>query len=286
MDFNKILNLISENKDGFLTIGSALTFIFSIFTFLRKEKKDIVEKNISNILMMLENFYSPLIARKNEEILFSKNLKEFYFNHTFFIDSNINLLCTELIELEKDIDKLNTNKVLMKKYLKTRNYFLKIIQFAYDDLTKIHNLEFFSLKPYYYFSKKIKFIFYLLDSLALVSILIIITIFIFALSFVQLITLIFFIDVLWVLYRSQILSISKKYINSSNSIFKIFNFFNIYFYNQISPSDAIYINIFSKKSFYIYIKDCLLYIKKIIRSPLIYFQSINLRVNINLMFTL
>lgn len=252
MDFNKIFNLISKNKDVFLIIISALTFIFSIFTFLRKEKKYIVEKNMENILLMLENFYSPLITRKNEKILFSKDLKDFYFNHTFFIDSNINLLCIELIELEKYINKFHSNKILMKKYIKTRNYFLKMVQLVYDDLTKIYNLEFFSLRPYYYFSKKFKFIFYFLDSLALVSILISSVLLLFSLSFTTIITLIFFIDTLWIFYRNQILSISKKYIKNSNFIFKIFNFFNIYFYNQISPNDAIYINIFSKKSFYIY----------------------------------
>lgn len=224
MDFNKIFNLISKNKDVFLIIISALTFIFSIFTFLRKEKKYIVEKNMENILLMLENFYSPLITRKNEKILFSKDLKDFYFNHTFFIDSNINLLCIELIELEKYINKFHSNKILMKKYIKTRNYFLKMVQLVYDDLTKIYNLEFFSLRPYYYFSKKFKFIFYFLDSLALVSILISSVLLLFSLSFTTIITLIFFIDTLWIFYRNQILSISKKYIKNSNFIFKIFNF--------------------------------------------------------------
>ncbi|MFY8239817.1 hypothetical protein [Clostridium perfringens] len=245
-------NFIISNKEIFLTLVPVLTFLFSIFTFFKNNQEKVNEKKISNILLILENFYSPIITNKEKKVLFDEDIIQFYHKKSFLLTYELRLLCQELINLEKNIDETLSNKKSKDKYLKSREFFLKTSEYLYTDFSNLYiSKTFFINSKYFLNNSLLRFLTIFLDYFCWIQLVtIIITIFI-NLSIDNIIYTFAIIDGFWLAIRYSIVSSARKYIHSPKN-YNILNSFNLYLANQISPDDANYKKIFSTKKVYIY----------------------------------
>lgn len=252
-----LINFIVENKEVFLILTSLSTLLFSIFTFLKNNKDNKLKENILTSKMILQHFYSPLLNNNalNKDLLFDENILKFIYENSFLLDNLIKLLAFEIINLENDFNKTSNNRFLASKYKNTRKYFIDTISLASKDLSRIYKTETFSLSNKYLFPSQIRFIFNLLDTLSFIVFFcfIILTIFYFNQNSNLKITLFPIILVLiWIIYRFQILSMLKNFKFIAHKPNKLLSLFNIYLNNQYSEKDALYINLFTKKTYLVY----------------------------------
>lgn len=243
---------IVSNKEFFLTLVSIITLLFSIFTFFKNNKDKVNEKKLSNILLILENFYSPIITNKEKKVLFDENIIKFYHKNSFLLTYELNLLCQELINLEKNINKTLANKKSKDKYLKSREFFLKTSEYLYTDFSNLYlSKTFFINSKYFINNSLLRFLTIVLDYFCLVQLVIIFIIIFVNLSINNIILTFVAIDTFWITIRYSIVSSARKYIHSPKNHI-ILECFNLYLANQISPVDATYKKIFSNKKVYIY----------------------------------
>lgn len=251
---NNTIDYIIENKDVFLILISLLTLLFTIISFFIQNKHNKLKENISNTNLLLQNFYSPLLNNQtlNKEKLFSDDICNFIYKNSFLLDNLISILTFEIIKLESNFSATLNNRFLSSKYKETRKYFIKIISLYYQDLSRIYKLETFSISNKYLFTSNIRFIFNLLDILSFASFFIL---FIGILSrfnniISKLIIIQIFISTIWLIYRFRLLLLFKKFRYIAHKPKSAL--FNIFFNNQYSEFDALYLDLFTKKTYLVF----------------------------------
>lgn len=247
---NELKNFISEYKDFFIVLLSLCTLSFSIFSYFKTKKENRYKSNLYNLEILLKNFYSPILINHNTNspIIIDDKSKIFFFKNSFLFDDHIRLLISELITLEAS--ELLSNKKLSKKYMKTRKYFISLCNLIYKDYSKLYRIEFLSLKSKYFTNHTFRFITSFLD-LSCIFIVIIFILFLFIKFKLFILSLLASITFIWFLYRYSLLSSNKSYYPKKHFFYYLPNR-KIYFFNEFSTSDAIYKNLFTKKTFLIY----------------------------------
>lgn len=249
-----LINYIIKNKELFVILISSLTLLFTIVSFFIQNKNNKLKENISNTNLLLQKFYSPILNNHalNKEKLFSDDICNFIYTNSFLLDDLISILAFEILKLESNFSNTLNDRFFYSKYKKTREYFISIVNLYSQDLSRIYKLDSFSISNKYLFPSKVRFIFNLLDTLIFASLFMITILIILGLSnnITELISFPFVLSSIWLLYRFQILSLLKKFKYVAHKP-QISNF-NIFFHNQYSEFDALYINLLTKKTYLVF----------------------------------
>lgn len=253
---NSLILLLKNNKDIILMMTSILSLLFSVFIFYKTNKNNKFNENISTVKLLLQNFYSPLLSNhnKNAQILFDEKTLSFINENFFLLHDSIKMVAFEIIKLEKNHETLATSKFLTKKYDASRKHLIYLSELASRDLSKIYQYEFYSISSKYLAPLRFRFFLSLLDFSSIILFIFIFATFIIYSNLTLSFTIAFIISCsfLWTVYRFYIIASLKNFKNIPNKPNRTLSCFNLFNFNCYSEFDAIYTNIFTKKSFLVY----------------------------------